>query len=211
MDANQRKALKGIIKETLKNLEENGFEAAFVNDRSELLTLIKTLIPEGATTSTGGSETLAETGVMDFLKECTAYTPDRNKAFSVQYYLASTNAITLHGELYEVDGRGNRVAAMLFGPEKVIVIAGINKLVLDLREAVERVKTKAAPPTCLRLEKDTPCTKLGHCVSPYFDERHLSALGCTSDGRICSNAVIFSRQMVKKRITVIIVGEEYGY
>ena len=211
MDANKKKAVKGLIKETLKALENNNMEAAFVETKEELMTLIKTMIPEGSFTASGGSMTLIETGVMDYLKECTEYTPDRNKAFSVQYYLASANAVTLHGELYEVDGRGNRVAAMLFGPEKVIVIAGINKLVLDLREAVERVKTKAAPPNCLRLEKDTPCTKLGHCVSPYFDERHLSALGCTSDGRICSNAVIFSRQMVKKRITVIIVGEEYGY
>ena len=211
MDANQRKALNGIIKETLKNLEENGFEAAYVNDRNELLNLIRTIIPENSTTASGGSETLIETGVMDYIKTKTEYTSDRKEAFAVQYYLASANALTIHGELYEVDGRGNRVAAMLFGPEKVIVIAGINKLVLDLREAVERVKTKASPPNCIRLDKSTPCVKTGRCVSPYFDDRHLSALGCTSDGRICSNAVIFSRQMVKKRIMEIIVGEEYGY
>ncbi len=211
MDANQRKAMHGIIKETLRNLEENGFEAAYVNDKEELMNLIKALIPEGASTASGGSETLAETGIAAYLREKTSFISDRKAAYGAQYYLASANAVTMHGELYEVDGRGNRVSAMLFGPDKVIVVAGINKLVLDLREAVERVKTKAAPPNCLRLEKDTPCTKLGHCVSPYFDENHLFAPGCQADDRICSNAVIFARQTQKKRITVIIVGEEYGY
>lgn len=211
MDANQKKALNGIIKETLKNLEENGFKAAYVNDKEELMSLIRTLVPEGAKTATGGSETLIETGIMSFLKEKTSYNPERREAYSAEFYLASANAVTMHGEIYEVDGRGNRVSAMLFGPDNVIVVAGINKLVLDIHEAVERVKTKSAPPNCLRLEKDTPCTKLGHCVSPYFDEKHFSAIGCTSNDRICSNSVIFSRQTIKGRITVIIVGEEYGY
>ena len=171
MDANQKKALNGIIKETLKNLEENGFKAAFVNDKAELMNLIRALVPEGSATATGGSETLAETGVLAYLKEKTEYHAERKEAYGVQYYLASANAVTMHGELYEVDGRGNRVSAMLFGPDNVIVIAGINKLVLDIHEAVERVKTKAAPPNCLRLEKDTPCTKQGHCVSPYDCQR----------------------------------------
>ena len=211
MDANQRKAMQGIIKETLSNLEENGFEAAYVNDKAELNTLIRTIIPEESLTASGGSETLVETGIMDFLRTKTKYTENRILAYSASFYLTSANAVTMHGELYEVDGRGNRVSAMLFGPEKVIVIAGINKIVTDLHAAVERVKTKAAPPNCIRLGRDTPCSKTGHCVAPHFDERHLSALGCTSDERICSNTVIFSRQMLKGRITVIIIGEEYGY
>ena len=211
MDANQRKAMQGIIKETLSNLEENGFEAAYVNDKAELNTLIRTIIPEESLTASGGSETLVETGIMDFLRTKTKYTENRILAYSALFYLTSANAVTMHGELYEVDGRGNRVSAMLFGPEKVIVIAGINKIVTDLHAAVERVKTKAAPPNCIRLGKDTPCTRTGHCVSPSFSSSHLSALGCTSPERICSNSVIFSRQNVKGRIIVILVGEEYGY
>ena len=203
--------MQGIVKETMKNLGENGFNTAYVNSRDELLSLIASLVPEGSTTATGGSETLAETGIMDYLKTKTEYTDDRMKAYGVQFYLASANAVTMHGELYEVDGRSNRVSAMLFGPEKVIVVAGVNKIVADLREAVVRVKMEAAPANSIRLAKDTPCAKLGHCVSPCFDERHISALGCSSDDRICANSVIFSRQMLKGRITVIIVGEEYGY
>ena len=142
MDANQRKAMQGIIKETLSNLEENGFEAAYVNDKAELNTLIRTIIPEESLTASGGSETLVETGIMDFLRTKTKYTENRILAYSASFYLVSANAVTMHGELYEVDGRGNRVSAMLFGPEKVIVIAGINKIVTDLHAAVERVKTK---------------------------------------------------------------------
>ena len=211
MDANKRKTTQAVIKRTLDNLEKNRFKAVYVNTKEEALKLINTLIPEGSYTASGGSVTLVETGIMDYIKEHTDYHKEYMDAYAADYYLVSANAITEHGELYEVDGRGNRVSAMLFGPDNVIVIAGINKLVLDIHEAVERVKTKAAPPNCLRLEKDTPCTKLGHCVSPYFDEKHFSALGCTAAGRICANTVIFSRQTAKDRITVIIVGEEYGY
>ena len=115
MDANQRKAMKGIIKTTLKNLEENGFETAFVNDRNELLTLIKTLIPENASTASGGSETLLETGILEYLKTKTNYTEDSRKAFVSEYYLASANALTIHGEIYEVDARGNRVGKLSRG------------------------------------------------------------------------------------------------
>ena len=211
MDANQRKALKGMIKETLKNLEANGFQAAFVNDRDELMALIKQLVPEGTATATGGSETLAETGIMDYLKAKTSYNPERKKAYGAQVYLASANAITMHGEIYEVDGRGNRVSAMLFGPEKVIVIAGINKIVPDLHAAVERVKTQAAPANAIRLAKDTPCAKKGSCISPLCSDSSFGSAGCMSDDRICSNMVVFSRQSVKNRIAVIIVGEDLGY
>ncbi len=211
MDANQRKAMQGVVKETLENLEKNAFRAAFVNDRNELLTLIASLIPEGAVTASGGSETLLETGVMEWIKTHTDYRTERKEAYGADFYLTSANAVTRHGELFEVDGRSNRVSAMLFGPENVIAIAGINKLVPNLRAAAERVKTMAAPPNCIRLAKDTPCAKTGHCVFPDFSDVHLSAQGCASPDRICSNHVIFSRQMVRDRIMVIIVGEEYGY
>ena len=211
MDANKKKAMQGRIKKTLEALERNNMNAAYVNTDEEALKLVMSLVPEGSYTATGGSMTLRETGIMDYLESKTDLHKEYRDAYNASYYLASANAVTEHGELYEVDGRSNRISAMYFGPEKVIVVAGINKIVNDLRSAVERVKMLAAPPNCNRLDKDTPCTKLGHCVSPYFDERHLFALGCEADGRVCSNAVIFARQNVKGRITVILVGEEYGY
>lgn len=211
MDANKKKAVKGLIKETLKALENNNMEAAFVETKEELMTLIKTMIPEGSFTASGGSMTLIETGVMDYLKSHTDYHEDRKEAYNASFYLVSANAITMHGELYEVDARSNRVSAMLFGPEKVIVIVGINKIVPDLHAAVERVKTQAAPANAIRLAKDTPCAKKGSCISPLCSDSSFGSAGCMSDDRICSNMVVFSRQSVKNRIAVIIVGEDLGY
>ena len=211
MDANKKKAAKGMIKETLKALESNNMEAAFVETKEELLTLIKMMIGEGAYTASGGSMTLIETGVMDYLKNHTDYHEDKKDAYNAAFYLVSANAITMHGEIYEVDARSNRVSAMLYGPEKVIVIAGINKIVTDLHAAVERVKTEAAPANAIRLARNTPCAKKGSCVYPLCSDSSFGADGCATDERICSNTVIFSRQSVKNRIAVIIVGEDLGY
>jgi len=104
----------------------------------------------------------------------------------------------VQGELFNVDGNGNRVAAMLFGPEQVIVICGINKIVKDLKEAEERVKKIAAPVTAKRLNKNTPCTKVGYCMN------------CNSEDRICCDYVIMKKQR-NNRIKVIIVNKELGY
>ncbi len=211
MDANKKKAMQGRVKKTLEALERNGMNAVYVNDKEEALTLVKSLVPEGAYTATGGSVTLSETGIMDYLKSETDWHKEYRDAYNASFYLVSANAITEHGEMYEVDGTSNRVSAMLYGPEKVIVVAGINKLVPDLRSAVVRVKTEAAPANCIRLSYDTPCAKTGECVSPCFDEDHMGSVGCQTDGRICCGFVVFAKQKQKGRITVIIVGEDLGY
>ena len=210
MDANKRKTTQAVIKRTLENLEKNRYKAVYVNTGEEALNLIMTLIPEGSYTASGGSRTLAETGIMDYLQKHTDYHKEYKDAYSAEFYLASANAVTEHGELYEVDGRSNRVSAMLFGPENVIVVAGINKLVPNVRRAMERVKEEAAPPNSVRLGYDNPCTKLGRCVAPMSQE-HLCALGCPDDTRICCSYTIFGPQRKKDRITVILIGEEYGY
>ena len=127
MDANKRKTTQAVIKRTLDNLEKNRFKAVYVNTKEEAQKLISTLIPEGSYTASGGSMTLVETGIMDYIKEHTDYHKEYMDAYAADYYLVSANAITEHGELYEVDGRSNRVSAMLFGPKNVIVVAGINK------------------------------------------------------------------------------------
>ena len=145
MDANKRKAMQGRAKRTLEALERNGMNAVYVNDKEEALKLVQSLVPERAYTATGGSVTLRETGIMEYLQTKTDWHKEYRDAYNASFYLVSANAVTEHGELYEVDGTSNRVSAMLYGPEKVIVVAGINKVVLDLRAAVERVKTKAAP------------------------------------------------------------------
>lgn len=211
MDANAKKAFKARIKGTIAKLERNNFNAVFVNTKEEALTLIKTLIPEGSYTATGGSMTLKETGIFDFLETSTDLHKEYRDAYNAEFYLLSANAITEHGEIYQVDGRSNRISALTYGPEKVIIVAGWNKVVPDLRSAVNRNKTYSAPANAIRLCRETPCVHTGHCVASAYDDKHISALGCDSDERICCNTLIMSKQREKGRITVIIIGEDYGY
>ena len=115
-------------------------------------------------------------------------------------------AVTEHGELYNVDGNGNRVAAMLFGPKKVLVFAGCNKIVRDIDDAAKRVKSCATPANAMRLNLDTPCT---HGACPGTDGELCA--GCRSENRICAMYTVLARQRVKGRIHVILIGEEVGY
>ena len=131
-------------------------------------------------------------------------TPEQKKqifrqAFSADVYLMSSNAVTEEGELYNVDGNSNRVAALAYGPDSVIVVAGCNKIVPDIAAAVERVKKIAAPVNATRLHCSTPCAKTGECMN------------CHSDGRICCNYLVSAQQRHQDRIKVILVGGELGY
>ena len=211
MDANTKRINHIRVKNTIANLEKNNIEAVYVETKEEALTLFKTMVPNGANTASGGSMTLRDTGIYDYLLSDTDYHKEYKDAYSASYYVLSANAITEKGEIYQVDGRSNRVSAMLFGPENVIVVAGINKLVPSLRDAAVRVKNITAPMNATRLCMDTPCTKLGHCISPSVDDDNLFASGCLSEGCICCNSVVFRYQRAKNRIKVIIVGEDLGY
>ena len=118
----------------------------------------------------------------------------------------SANAITEDGELYNVDGNGNRVAALIYGPKRVIVVAGVNKLVRDLDEAISRVKCMAAPANGVRLQTHTPCSRMGRCSGA---EGRMTA-GCASERRMCCQYVVTGYQR-EDRIRVVLVGEELGY
>ena len=152
-----------------------------------------------------GIMNLLRSGLYDFLdRSAPGTTPDKveeiyRMAFCADAYLTSSNAITEQGELFNVDGNCNRVAAMLFGPKSVIVVAGYNKIVADLEEAVLRLKKTAAPANAIRLHCATPCAKVGECMD------------CHSDGRICCNYLVSAQQRHQDRIKVILVGEELGY
>lgn len=209
-----------MINTVLENLKKNGFDPHFVAKKEDVLSLLKDLVPEKSVISFGGSVTLNECGVLDFLRNNNYELLDRNKpgltreeieeiyrkAFFADFYFAGTNAITEGGQLYNVDGNGNRVAAMIYGPKNVIVVAGINKIVKDINEAELRVKNIAAPKNCERLSMDTYCNKVGNCV-----KNECGFFGCDSDSRICCDYVIMGRQRIKNRIKVILVGEELGY
>ena len=216
--------IKARIERTMENLKVNKMKPYFVETKEEVLPLVKTLLKEGDTVSNGGSVTLKETGVVEELKSGKYNYLDRSregitpeeveevyrKTYSADVYFASSNAITENGELYNVDGNSNRVSAILYGPKSVVLVCGYNKIVKNIEEAEIRVKTKAAPPNCVRLNCDTYCNKTGKCLSLNSDNREIP-MGCHSDRRICCNFVISAQQRHVDRIKVIIVGEELGY
>lgn len=213
MDKNLKSVIEKRIKRTMENLEKNNMEAFYAEDSSEVIDIVKGLVKEGETVSVGGSMTLFETGLIEYLKSgkfnyldryADGITPEGmkevfRKTFSADTYFTSTNAVTEDGELYNVDGTCNRVAAMLYGPDKVIVVAGANKIVPDSDEAIERVRNTAAPANAIRLSRKTPCVSTGYCMD------------CSSPERICNSYVLIGRQAAKGRIKVIIVGSELGY
>ena len=216
--------LKSRIDKTIENLKKNKMEAYYCDTKEEACELVKTLINKGDVISSGGSVTLKETGVYDIITSSDYNYLDRSapgltreeveevyrKTFSADAFFTSTNALTENGELYNVDGNSNRVAAILYGPKSVIVVCGINKLVKNIDEAAYRVKTIAAPKNTVRLSCDTYCQKEGKCVS-LLDDSSEFCHGCHSDGRICCNYVVCAQQRHVNRIKVIIIGEEYGY
>lgn len=205
----------------MTNLQKNNMQAHYVATKEEVVPLVESLLNDGDTVAVGGSVTLAETGVIDLLKSgrftyLDRYAPgltadERRDVFirsmDVDAYFCSSNAITMQGELYNVDGNSNRIAAMAFGPKKVIVVASVDKIVADLPAAVKRVKTIAAPMNARRLNCDTYCNKTGHCLHPDG----VATDGCNSPARICCSHLICGYQQVADRIQVILVGESCGY
>lgn len=213
MDNNVKFVVEKKVSRTIENLEKNNMKGYFVQNEEEAVTKVEELIKEGDTVSVGGSMTLFETGVIDYLRNGKYNFLDRykegltpedikniyRKSFAADAYFTSSNAITEEGELYNVDGRGNRVAAMIYGPDKVIVVVGVNKIVRDLDEAIMRNREWAAPANAKRLNRKTPCAEVGYCMD------------CNSNDRICSEYVAIRRQMEQGRIHVIIVNKDLGY
>lgn len=209
------------IKRTMEALRKNGMNAVYVENRNQVVDVIKDMIPAGSVVSHGGSETLKECGVRDFLLTGYCKYLDRNQpgltpeeitaiyraSFSADFYLTSSNAVTEKGELYNVDGNSNRIAAICYGPTKVIMVVGVNKIVPDLDAAIRRVKEIAAPLNTKRLNCKTYCEAQGECMGLDGE----MCAGCASDMRICCNYLVSAKQRINGRINVIIVGEELGY
>lgn len=198
------------MERTAENLRKNRMEAYLVKTKVEAVDLIEQLVPAGQSVACGGSTTLAEAGVMDLIKSGRYEFWDRHapgadreemqlRAFGCDTYFASTNALTENGELINVDGYGNRVAAMIYGPKSVIVLAGYNKIVPDIEAGFERLRLWASPANNKRLSIPNPCTKTGKCVD------------CKSENRICCSYVIHRQQRIQGRIKVILVAEQLGY
>ncbi len=224
MDKYPEAILNMQLERTAHALEHNGIQSFVVSDSAQVSPLIQTLLKPGDTVSFGGSETLRQCGVLSLLRSGSYRLLDRSEpgltsaqieeiyrnSFSADAYFCSANAITEQGEIYNVDGYGNRIAAIAFGPKSVIMVVGANKIVRNLKEAQLRVKSIAAPANCLRLSKETYCSKCGQCSSLVTGNREMTA-GCDSADRICSSYLILGKQQRKGRIKVILVAQTLGF
>lgn len=204
-----------LAKQIIEKLNLRNMEGYYAATKEEALEMIKeNFLTKGVSVGWGGSMTLSEVGVMDYLKSedcpCVVYdrmlakTPEEVKEmkanlFNADYFLMSTNAITLDGELVNIDGTANRVCYLCYGPENVLIVAGMNKVTTNVEEGIHRVKNIASPPNTIRLCKKTPCATTGRCAD------------CLAEDCICSQVVITRRSTVKGRIKVLLVGEELGF
>lgn len=194
-------------------LQKNNFTASYVATKQEALDKLAALIPGDATVGIGGSWTIKEVGIDTLLEERgntvfnhnkPGLSPEeslelRRKQMTCDVFLTGTNALTLKGELVNVDGAGNRVAAMIFGPKKVIVITGINKVVTNIESAMERIELFAAPINNKRLNRPNPCTVTGECTD------------CQGPTRICNVTTVMHKKPAVTEVEVIIIGEELGF
>ena len=200
----------------IKNLKKRNMDGIYFESRDELSSYLADLIKEGQKVGVGGTQTLDWIGVKAmlsaradkgeislFMRKPGQSEEEINKlyldSFSADIYLMSTNAITLDGELFNIDRRGNRVAALIYGPKQVYIIAGMNKVAPSLSSAIERARNIASPANCNRLSRKTPCSVTGRCSD------------CTSPDTICSQFVYTRHSGIPGRIHVLLVGEELGY
>jgi len=213
MDPNKQWWIEERAKKAIEKLEAHGFRAIYVRTKEEAVQEIWKHITPKQKIGVGGSLTIRELGILDRLEAqgCTVYDhwkPGlsketilgiRKSQMTSDLFLSSVNAITLNGELINIDATGNRVNATVFGPGKVILVVGYNKIVEDVQEGIKRIKDVAAPMNAKRLNVDVPCVKLGKCVD------------CNSPNRVCRVIVIHERKPVLTDILVVLVGEELGY
>lgn len=205
-------AFAAMAKSIIKNLEKRNMEGYYFETGAECVKAITDSIPDGSVISWGGSETIKEIGLMDaihnnsyeLIDRTLAKTPDEARQIYAKtvlsdYYLMSSNAVTIDGELINIDGNGNRVACLIHGPSHVIIVVGMNKIVTDVESGIARVRNMASPPNAIRLNKDIPCAVSGHCHD------------CLSPNCFCNQIVVTRRSGHIGRIKVYLVGEELGF
>ncbi len=203
----------GEMQKCLDALNKKGFHAQGVPDKETAVRKILEIIGEDETVGAGGSMTLEETGVVDTLLERgnTVYSSNvakktgmdkeeaRKKAMTADVFLSSTNALTLEGDLINIDAIGNRVAGMFYGPDKVVIVTGSNKLTENPHTAIRRIKDIACPLNTKRLGLNTPCAITGKCNE------------CSSPQRICNVTVRIVYPPWGKQMHVIIIDGDYGF
>jgi L-lactate utilization protein LutB len=205
-----------MIEQLSAALAARGIELVHAADGAEATRVVLARIPKGASVMNGGSHTLEEIGLLDALggggynwlrpaiaatKEREARTLRRRQATTADWLVGGANAITLAGEIVNVDGSGNRLAGYAFGAGKVILVAGVNKVVPDLAAALDRIRNTAAVQECRKLEKNTPCALTGRCDNEK----------CRGPERQCGKILIIENEKIAGRITLVLIGERLGY
>ncbi len=197
----------------VSNLNKHGFDAHWVEDGESALAKILSLAGEAVTFGLGGSDTTRSLGIVPALSQRNKTIFDhltegfnlsesidcRRSQTACDCFICSANAVALTGEIVNVDGVGNRTSAMAFGPRKVIIVAGMNKVTPDLDSALKRVRHIAAPMRAKSLKLKTPCAETGLCMD------------CNSPQRICNITTILHRKPLMTDISVILVNQELGY
>jgi len=214
MDAHQIVWNEKVAKDIINHLEKRRMEGSYASTVSQAKDEIVTMIPQGATVFRCGSMTTVGMGLWEEITKLPGvevidpYQPGlspeeslglRHKGMMADVMIASSNAVTMDGKLVNLDGMGNRVAAMTFGPKKVILVVGMNKVAPDLESAMARVKHYAGPVNAIRLGLNNPCVETGLCAD------------CKSPQRICNMWSIIEGHRIKDRIHVKLVGENLGY
>ena len=197
----------------IKNLERHGMEGHFCASRGEAVELVKSWLSEGDSVTWGGSETFKETGMKaaleaagcyHMLDRTTATTPEEQREMwrdrtSADWFFMSANALTVNGELVNIDGNSDRLSLLLHGPAHVVVLVGMNKVVADVDAGFKRIRTVACPLNAARLHTNTPCELTGVCAE------------CHAAGCMCCNLVVTRHMRHAGRVRVVIIGEELGY
>lgn len=201
-----------LAQKMIKNLKRRNFDAYYCPSSAEAVEKISALIPDGSSVTWGGSMTIRDMGLTAALHKRSLNVLDRDlaesreeaqriyrEAFSCDYYLSSVNAISEDGVIVNVDGNGNRVAAITFGPKYVILVAGLNKVTQDVQSALARARSTASPINAARFDIKTPCQIDGICHN------------CNSPESICNYIHFLRNSHPAKRHIVVLVGEELGY
>lgn len=208
----KQQAYENLADTLIEKFNLRGIEGYYCNTKEEAKEMAKRFLTPGCSVAWGGSETLSQIGLLEELKASDYVVYDRTlaktpkerkelygKIVTADCFFMSSNAITLDGELVNVDGASNRVACLCHGPENVVIIAGMNKIVPDVESGVKRARNMAAPANAVRLGSYTPCATIGRCAN------------CLNADCMCCQIVITRRSRIPNRIKVILVGEELGF
>ncbi|MDM8299925.1 lactate utilization protein [Collinsella tanakaei] len=212
MEETERVSYRTTAKTVIKNLKRRNMEGYYCETSEEAVELVRSMIPAGDSITWGGTVTFGETGVKAALEQggwrmidrATATTPEEKREMwrdrtSADWFFMSANALTLDGELVNIDGNSDRLSLLLHGPEHVVVLVGMNKLVADVDAGFKRIRTVTCPLNAARLHTNTPCEVAGVCSE------------CHSERCMCCQMVVTRHSRHEGRIKVVLIGESLGY